>query len=86
MFKELNDMVIRMLVQCTKNLLDKIGVKGSELVSPEDHEQFPNSFMSWHVNFVSINGRKAIILMNNETRYPIVIYRPTKKEFSNIRD
>ncbi len=74
-----------MLIQCTKALLDKIGMKENELSSPEGHEQFPNSFMAWHATFVTINRRKAIILMNNETRYPVVIYRPTKKEFSNIR-
>ena len=74
-----------MIIQCTKALLDKIGVKENDLISPEGYEQFPNSFMAWHANFVSIDRKKAIILMNNETRYPIVIYRPTKKDFSNIK-
>lgn len=75
-----------MLIQCTKSLLDKIGFKGSELSTPAGHEQFPNSFMAWHANFVSIDRRKAIILMNNETRYSVVIYRPSKKDFSKIKD
>ncbi len=75
-----------MLIQCTKALLDRIGIKGSELASPEDHEQLPASLMAWHANFVSIDRRKAIVLMNNETRYPIVIYRPNKKDFSEIRE
>lgn len=75
-----------MLIQCTKSLLDKIGVKGSELVSPEGYDEFPDSMMAWHAHFVSMNKRKAIILMNNETRYPVVIYRPTTKDFSNIKD
>ncbi|HHY73677.1 MAG TPA: plasmid pRiA4b ORF-3 family protein [Bacillus bacterium] len=75
-----------MLVQCTKALLDKIGIKGSELASPEGHEEFPNSFFAWHANFVSIDRRKAIILMNNETRYPVVIYRPSTKDFSKIKE
>ncbi|MCF3943038.1 plasmid pRiA4b ORF-3 family protein [Oceanobacillus alkalisoli] len=74
-----------MMIQCTKALLEKLGIKGDELVTPEGHEHFPNSFMAWHANFVSINRRKAIILMNNETRYPVVIYRPVKKDFSNAR-
>jgi hypothetical protein len=73
-----------MLIQCTKSLLDQLGIKNSELYSPEGHEQFPNSFMAWHANFVTINRKKAIVLMNNETRYSIVIYRPSKKDFSNI--
>jgi hypothetical protein len=75
-----------MLIQCTKALLDKIGINGSELASPEGHEQFPNSFIAWHANFVSINRRKAIILMNNETRYSVVIYRPSNKDFSKIKE
>lgn len=66
-----------MLIQCTKAMLDKIGIKGCELASPEGNEEFPNSFMAWHANFVSIDRRKAIILMNNETRYSVVIYRPS---------
>lgn len=65
-----------MLIQCTKSLLDKMGIKESDLVSKGDHDHFPDSFFAWHANFVSINRRKAIILMNNEIRYPIVIYRP----------
>jgi hypothetical protein len=73
-----------MLIQCTKSLLDQLGIKNSELYSPEGHEQFPNSFMAWHANFVTIDRKKAIVLMNNETRYSIVIYRPSKKDFSKI--
>lgn len=75
-----------MLIQCTKALLDKLGIKGSELAPPEGYEQLPNSLMAWHANFVSIDRRKAIILMNNETRYPVVIYRPSMKDFSKIKE
>jgi hypothetical protein len=75
-----------MLIQCTKSLLDQLGIKNSELHPPEGHEQFPNSFMAWHANFVTINRKKAIVLMNNETRYSIVIYRPSKKDFSKINE
>src|SRR5690554_5176630 len=75
-----------MLIQCTKALLDKIGIKGSELAPSDGYEQFPNSFFAWHANFVTIDRRKAIVLMNNETRYPIVIYRPITKDFSKIKE
>lgn len=75
-----------MLIQCTKSLLDKIGISKSELASPEGHEQFPNSFMAWHANFVSRERGKVIILMNNETRYSVVIYRQSKKDFSTIKE
>jgi hypothetical protein len=75
-----------MLIQCTKSLLDQLGIKKSELFPPEGHEQFPNSFMACHANFVTIDRKKAIVLMNNETRYSIVIYRPSKKDFSKINE
>ncbi len=74
-----------MHIQCTKSLLDKIGIGKDELASPEGHEAFPQSFMAWHANFVTINRKKAIVLMNNETRYPVVIYRPLKKDFKKIK-
>ncbi len=75
-----------MLIQCTKALLDKMGIGQSELQSPEGYEQFPDSMMAWHANLVNINRRKAIILMNNETRYPVVIYRPKPKDFNKIKE
>ncbi|SDN64707.1 plasmid pRiA4b ORF-3 family protein [Bacillus sp. OK048] len=75
-----------MLIQCTKSLLDQLGIKNSELYSPEGHEQFPNSFMAWHANIATIDRKKAIVLMNNETRYSIVIYRPSKKDYSKINE
>lgn len=74
-----------MLIQCTKTLLDKLKIKGNELVPPEGHDELPRSFMAWHANLVSIGRKKAIILMNNETRYPVVIYRPSTKDYSNIK-
>lgn len=75
-----------MLIQCTKALLDKIVVKSSDLASPEGYEELPNSFMAWHANLVTINRRKAIILMNNATRYTIMIYRPNAKDFTKIKE
>lgn len=73
-----------MLIQCTKTLLDKIRIDKNKLVPAEGYEQFPESFTSWHANLVNINRRKAIILMNNETRYSVVIYRPTPRDFTNL--
>ena len=73
-----------MIIQCTKALLDKLEIQQSDLVSPEGYEQFPKSLMGWHANLVTIYRRKVMILMNNETRYPIVINRLLKKDLSNI--
>ena len=69
--------MLKILIQCTKALLDKLGINKNELISQEGYEKFPDSLMAWHANLVNIDRRKAIILMNNETRYSVVIYRPS---------
>lgn len=75
-----------MLIQCTKALLDKMNITKKELKSPEGYERLPNSLKAWHANIVNINKRKAIILMNNEARYSVVIYRPRPKDFIRIKE
>lgn len=74
-----------MLIQCTKALLDRMDISTDELRLKEGYKHFPNSLKAWHANFVNINRRKAIVLMNNETRYPVVIYRPKQKDFIEIK-
>lgn len=74
-----------MLIQCTKALLDKLELSKNELKSAEGQDTFPESLMAWQAHFVTINRRKAIILMNNASRSPLVIYRPVKKDFHNIK-
>lgn len=74
-----------MLIQCTKALLDKMKIGPGELRSPEGYDQLPRSLLAWHANIVNIDRRKAIVLMNNATRYPVVIYRPKPKDFARMR-
>ncbi len=74
-----------MLIQCTKALLDKIHVAPGELLPPGG-EDLPDSLRAWHANLISINRRKAIILMNNQTRYPVVIYRPKPRDFGRFKE
>lgn len=73
-----------MIIQCTKSLLQKLGLKETDLVSSEGYEQFPESFTAWHANYVKLNGCNVLVLMNNETRFPVVICKPTKKELKDI--
>lgn len=75
-----------MLIQCTKALLDKMNITGDELKSPDGHEHFPDSLKAWHANIVNVDRKKAIILMNNETRYPVVIYRPKPRDFGKMKE
>jgi hypothetical protein len=75
-----------MLIQCTKALLDKMEIGSGELRSSEGYEQLPRSLLAWHAHTVSMDRRKAVILMNNATRYPVVIYRPKPKDFARMKD
>ena len=75
-----------MLIQCTKALLDKMKIGPGELRSPEGHDQLPRSLLAWHAHAVNIDRRKAVVLMNNATRYPVVIYRPKPKDFARMKD
>lgn len=74
-----------MMVQCTKALLEKLEISKNALESAEGQETFPDNFMAWQAHLVTINRRKAVVLMNNASRSPLVIYRPVKKDFKNIK-
>jgi hypothetical protein len=76
---------MHVLIQCTKALLDKVKISPSELKSPEGYEELPRALTAWQANLVNIDRRKAIVLMNNATRYPVVIYRPRPKDFARMK-
>lgn len=73
-----------MIIQCTKKALAMLNIDDSSLVSPEGFDQYPESLFAWHANIDTINRRKVLVLMNNETRFPIVINRLLKKDLSNF--
>ena len=75
-----------MIIQCTKKLLDKLAQVKKDLVLTERNDADPDNFYAWHANLVSINRRKAIIFMNNLTRYTIVLYRPKAKDTSKVEE
>ena len=73
-----------MIIQCTNKLLKELGLKETSLASSEGHEEFPRNLFAWHANVVRINRRKTVILMNNATRYPIVLYGLKKADFAQL--
>ena len=75
-----------MIIQCTKKVLDTLGISTSQLVSPDGYDQYPESLFAWHANIVTIYRRKVLVLMNNETRFPVVINRLLKKDLANLDD
>lgn len=73
-----------MIIQCTKKVLDTLDINASKLVSPDGFDQYPESLFGWHANIVTIYRRKVLVLMNNETRFPVVINRLLKKDLANL--
>lgn len=75
-----------MIIQCTKKVLDTLNVDASQLVAPDGFDQYPESLFGWHANIVKIYRRKVLVLMNNETRFPVVINRLLKKDLANLEE
>ncbi len=75
-----------MFIQCTKVLIDKLKIEKNELLPIENCEDGANGFYSWHAHFITISRRKAIVCMNNLTRYTIVLYRPKAKDITNFEN
>lgn len=66
-----------MLIQCTKKLLDQLNVKPQPV--PDELPLF-----SWHANLIIVNHRKTVVLMNDETRYILVLYGLKAKDFKKL--
>lgn len=66
-----------MLIQCTKKLLDQLKIK-SEPQKEED------ALFSWHANLITVNRRKAVVLVNDKNRYVIVLYGLQAKDFKKL--
>lgn len=74
-----------MIIQCTKKVLDTLNVDAAQIVSAEGFDQFPESMYGWHANIVTIQRRKVLVLINNESRFPVIINRLLKKDVANIQ-
>jgi len=71
-----------MFIECTKKLADTMKVKIKD-IEPIKREPF----YEWHANLFMFDRRKGVILMNNQTRYCIVLYGLKAghfKKFDNI--
>lgn len=75
-----------MLVQCARTLLERVNVPDDELMVRGDPGYSQAGVRAWHANMITIDRRKTIVLMNNLTRYPVVIYRPQPKDFSRLKE
>jgi hypothetical protein len=66
-----------MLIQCTKKLLSELKVEPAR--SSEIDERF-----SWHANLLTLNRRKTVVLMNDSSRYIIVLHGLKAKDIKRI--
>lgn len=69
-----------MLIQCTSKLLKKLKIKSQDL--PELAKTDP--LYSWHANFLTINRRNTLVLVNDSNRYIIVLYGLMAKDFNRL--
>ena len=63
-----------MLIQCTKALLRELALEPDGIKEPHGYEDMPQALMAWHAGIVELGSDKAVVLMNNATRYSIVLY------------
>lgn len=68
-----------MNICCTKKLQDELSIKASapEAIDP---------FFSWHTNFLRINRKKAVVLVNDASRYNIILYGLKAKDFGRLAE
>lgn len=68
-----------MIISCTKKLQDELGIKPSLLMTE-------NPLYSWHANIVRVNRRKTVVLVNDASRYNVILYGLKAKDFKNIQN
>ncbi|MFW6281167.1 MAG: plasmid pRiA4b ORF-3 family protein, partial [Halanaerobium sp.] len=68
-----------MLIQATKKLRDELNLE--ELEQAERPPLF-----SWHANFLRINRRKTVVLVNDATDYTVILYGMKKDDFNNFSE
>lgn len=70
-----------MYIQATNKLIDQLKLKPADLTVSDEE-----SFHCWHASFFILNRRKTIVLMNDATRYAVVIWGVKAKELQQIED
>ena len=68
-----------MFIECTKKLYDAMKIKPNDIVPMK---RYP--FYEWHANLFMFDRRKGVILMNNQTRYCIILYGLKAEHFKRF--
>ena len=72
---------MKMLISCTKKLADALKIKVFEVVPLRR-----NPLFEWHANLFVYQRRKGIIVMNNLTRYSVVLYGLKAEHFKKFNE
>jgi len=67
-----------MIIRSTKKLMDELGLKPT--LQKEESPLF-----SWHANLITIGRKKAVVMVNDSSRYAIVLFGLKKRDFQNLR-
>lgn len=68
-----------MFLECTKKLADVLRIKLPD-ITPLRREPL----YEWHANLFTFDRRKGVIMMNNQTRYCIVLYGLKAEHFKKF--
>ena len=77
--KKLKKGLIGMLIQATAKLREELNLK--ELEQKERLALF-----SWHANFLRINRRKTVVLVNDASDYTVILYGMKKDDFNHFHE
>lgn len=64
-------------LKCTKKFLDQLKINNAASMEGEP-------LFSWHANFIKLNGKKTIVIVNHKNRYNIVLYGLKAKDFKAL--
>jgi len=78
-----------MIIQCTKKVLDKLGIKDAEKapnVTSSGNEEITAMLHSWHVNLLTRDRRKVLLFLNDLANVSVIVYRPQAKDYKHLND
>ena len=73
-----------MLIQCTKKLLDQLKIKPADLCAEKEREY--DAQFSWHANLITVDRRKTVVLVHDNSHYVLILHGLKAKDFKNLGD
>ena len=73
-----------MNIHCTKKLLDKLQDAGKSVWELDECQEQTGGLFSWHCNLVSVGRFKAVICVNDLTKFVVVLFRPKARDYKGF--